>query len=316
MRKGQNPAKILNTVARPERVTAAVLNHVPFLEGFYSDMLKVVQVSLTSLRENAGMPFDLLVFDNGSCKEARDFLVGEFEKGNIQILILSDKNLGKGGAWNVMLQASPGEIIAYADNDVVYSRNWLKESVRVLETYPRAGMVTSRPFHTKPELYQSVVKWAQATSEAKLERGLFVDPQWNREFLLSVERSEEEIQKDLKVEDVKVTYKGITTYAGASHWQFLSWKSVLQEFLPIDLSKPLGQVLRLDEAMDQNGYLRLMTDKPYSMNLSNSVQLPQTETANETSKKISFGRKLINLPIIRGPLMRVYNAIFKLYYEK
>ena len=316
MRKGQNPAKILTSVAKPERVTAAVLNHVPFLEGFYADMLKVLQASLTSLRENAGMPFDLLVFDNGSCAEARAFLTGELEKGNIQILILSDKNLGKGGAWNVMLQAAPGEIIAYADNDVVYSKNWLKESVRVLETYPKAGMVTSRPFHTKPELYQSVVKWASSTPDAKLERGLFVDPQWNREFLLSVQRSEEEIQKDLTVEDVKVTYKGVTTYAGASHWQFLSWKSVLQEFLPIDLSKPLGQVLRLDEAMDQRGYLRLMTDKPYSMNLSNSVQLPQADSMGQDAKANSFGRKLLNLPIIRGPLMHIYNAIFKLYYER
>ncbi len=316
MRKGQNPAKILTSVAKPERVTVAVLNHVPFLEGFYTDMLKVLHASLTSLRENAGMPFDLLVFDNGSCDEARTFLTGELEKGNIQLLILSDKNLGKGGAWNVMLQAAPGEIIAYADNDVIYSRNWLKESVRVLETYPKAGMVTSRPFHTKPELYQSVVQWANSTPDAKLERGLFVDPQWNREFLLSVQRSEEEIQKDLTVEDVKITYKGVTTYAGASHWQFLSWKSVLQEFLPIDLSKPLGQVLRLDEAMDQRGYLRLMTDKPYSMNLSNSVQLPQTDSRGQNTKKSSFGRKLLNLPIIRGPLMHIYNAIFKLYYER
>lgn len=316
MRKGQNPAKILNSVPRPERVTVAVLNHVPFLEGFYTDMLKVVQVSLTSLRENAGLPFDLLVFDNGSCREAREFLTAEFEEGHIQLLFLSDKNLGKGGAWNVMLQAAPGEIIAYADNDVIYAKDWLKESVKVLETYLNPGMVTSRPFHTKPELYQSVVKWASSTPGAKLERGLFVDPQWNREFLLSVERSEEEIQKDLKVEDVKVTYKGVTTYAGASHWQFLSWKSVLQEFLPIDLSKPLGQVLRLDEAMDQKGYLRLMTDHPYSMNLSNSVQLPETDSKGQGIVKTSFGRRLLNLPIIRGPLMRIYNGIFKLYYEK
>jgi glycosyltransferase involved in cell wall biosynthesis len=316
MRQGQNPAKILNSVAKPERVTAAVLNHIPFLEGFYADMLKVLQASLTSLRENAGMPLDLLVFDNGSCPAARAFLTDEFEKGNIQFLILSDKNLGKGGAWNVMLQAAPGEIIAYADNDVLYSKNWLKESVKVLETYPRAGMVTSRPFHTKPELYQSVVKWAGETTGVKLERGLLTDPQWNREFLLSVGRTEEEIQKDLSLEDVKLTYKGISTFAGASHWQFLGWKSTLLEFLPIDLSKPLGQVLRLDEMIDQNGYLRLMTALPYSMNMSNSTETSSDAMKAKIEKKASFGQRLANLPIIRSPLMRIYNAIFKLYYER
>lgn len=316
MRKGQNPAKILTSVAKPARVTAAVLNHIPFLEGFYADLLKVLQASLTSLRENAGMPLDLLVFDNGSCPEARAFLVDEFEKGNIQFLILSDKNLGKGGAWNVMLQAAPGEIIAYADNDVLYSKDWLKESVKVLETYPRAGMVTSRPFHTKPELYQSVVKWAEKTAGVKVERGLLTDPQWNREFLLSVGRTEEEIQKDLALEDMKLVYKGVSAFAGASHWQFLGWKSTMLEFLPIDLSRPLGQVLRLDEMMDQKGYLRLMTGLPYSMNMSNSTETSSDAMKATIEKKASFGQRLANLPIIRSPLMRIYNAIFKLYYER
>lgn len=316
MRQGQNPAKILNSVAKPERVTAAVLNHIPFLEGFYSEMLKVLQASLNSLRKNAGMPLDLLVFDNGSCPQARAFLTEEYEKGNIQFLILSDKNLGKGGAWNVMLQAAPGEIIAYADNDVLYSKDWLKESVKILETYPRAGMVTSRPFHTKPELYQSVVKWAQATTGVKLERGQLTDPQWNCEFLLSVGRTEEEIQKDLVMEDVKLTYKGVSTFAGASHWQFLGWKTTLLEFLPIDLSKPLGQVLKLDEMMDQKGYLRLMTDQPYSMNMSNSMEVSSDAMKAKIEKKVSFGQRLANLPVIRSPLMRIYNAIFKLYYER
>jgi len=316
MRQGQSPTKILNSVPKPERVTAAVLNHIPFLEGFYTDMLKVLQASLTSLRENAGMPLDLLVFDNGSCPQARTFLTEEYEKGNIQFLILADKNLGKGGAWNVMLQAAPGEIIAYADNDVLYSKNWLKESVKVLETYPNVGMVTSRPFHTKPELYQSVIKWAESTSGVKLERGLLTDPQWNREFLLSVGRTEEEIQKDLALEDVKLTYKGVSSFAGASHWQFLGRKSVLQEFLPIDLSKPLGQVLRLDEMMDQKSYLRLMTDKPYTMNMSNSTEISSDAMHAKITKKASFGQRLANLPIVRSPLMRLYNAIFKIYYER
>lgn len=314
MRKGVNPAKQMKTVSKPERVTAAVLNHIPFLEGFYTDMMGVLELSLRTLRENAGMPFDLLVFDNGSCKEARDFLISEFERGNIQQLIFSDKNVGKGGAWNVMLQAAPGEIIAYADNDVYYNPGWLKESVKVLETFPRAGMVTSRPFHSLPDLYSSVVEWGQSHPEAGMERGHFIQPDWMREFLLSIGRTEEEIQQDIAEEEVKLTYNGVTAYAGASHWQFLGWKSTLQEFLPIDLSKPLGQVLRLDEMVNQKGYLRLMTAEPYTMNLSNSVDLPdaQTEAAPE---KAEIRKRLVDYPIIKSPLMRIYGAIFRLYYD-
>lgn len=314
MRKGYNPVKQLQTVAKPQRVTAAVLNHIPFLDGFYAEMLEVLRLSLNSLRQNAGMELDLLVYDNGSCKEARAFLLEEYEKGNIQTLILSDRNMGKGGAWNVMLQAAPGEIIAYADNDVLYHPGWLRQSVKVLETYPNVGMVTSRPFHTRPELYSANLDWAARTPEVKVEKGAFINREWMREFWLSVGRSEEEITEDLMLEEVRLTYNGLVTFSGASHWQFLAWKKVLQEFLPIDLSRPLGQVLKLDEMINQRGYLRLMTDQPYTMNLSNSVELPADQQA-ATARSGTAWRRLVDTRVIKSTLMRLYNAIFRLYYD-
>ncbi len=313
MRKGINPVKQLNTVEKPQRVTAAVLNHIPFLDGFYADMLNVLDMSLTSLRENAGMDFDLLVYDNGSCPEARTYLLSEFDHGKIQTLILSDRNMGKGGAWNVMLQAAPGEIVAYADNDVLYHEGWLRESVKVLDTYPNVGMVTSRPYHSIPELYSASLDWAEGNSDVKVEKGNLINPDWIREFLQSLERTEEEILEDINQEDARLTFRGVSTFCGASHWQFLAWKKVLQEFLPIDLSKPLGQVLRLDKMVNDRGYLRLMTDKPYVMNLSNTVELP-----NGSSKKPEIARRkrIVDFPIIKSPLMRLYHAIFRLYYDR
>lgn len=313
MRKGINPVKQLNTVEKPQRVTAAVLNHIPFLDGFYADMLNVLDMSLTSLRENAGMDFDLLVYDNGSCPEARAYLLSEFDHGKIQTLILSDRNMGKGGAWNVMLQAAPGEIVAYADNDVLYHEGWLRESVKVLDTYPNVGMVTSRPYHSIPELYSASLDWAEGNSDVKVEKGNLINPDWIREFLQSLERTEEEILEDINQEDARLTFRGVSTFCGASHWQFLAHKKVLQEFLPIDLSKPLGQVLRLDKMVNDRGYLRLMTDKPYVMNLSNTVELP-----NGSSKKPEIARRkrIVDFPIIKSPLMRLYHAIFRLYYDR
>jgi glycosyltransferase involved in cell wall biosynthesis len=313
MRKGINPVKQLQTVEKPQRVTAAVLNHIPFLDGFYADMLKVLDLSLTSLRENAGMDFDLLVYDNGSCAEARDYLLTEFDKGVIQTLILSDRNMGKGGAWNVMLQAAPGEIVAYADNDVLYHAGWLRESVKVLDTYPNVGMVTSRPYHSIPDLYSASLEWAQGKPEVKVETGRLINPEWMREFLLSLGRTEEEMLEDISQNDVRLTYQGVSTYCGASHWQFLAWKKVLQEFLPIDLSKPLGQVLQLDKMVNERGYLRLMTDQPYVMNLSNSIELPD---AAAKAPEPQLRKRLWDFPLVKSPLMRIYHAIFRLYYDR
>src|SRR5512147_696891 len=176
MRKGQNPAKFVKDVPRPERITVALLNYIPFLSGFYAETLEVLKVSLESMRRDAGLPFDLMVFDNGSCAEVRDFLVKEKEEGRIQYLILSERNMGKGGAWNVILAGAPGEIIAYADSDILYSPGWLKRSVELLETFPDVGMVTARPFRTNPEFHTSTRAWAQ--KNAALEEGCFIP--WER----------------------------------------------------------------------------------------------------------------------------------------
>lgn len=102
MRQGQNPVKKITTVAKPQRITVAILNYIPMLSGFYANMLEVLKACLGSIWANTDLPYDLMVFDNGSCREVTDALVQMQREGKIQYLILSEKNLGKGGAWNLM----------------------------------------------------------------------------------------------------------------------------------------------------------------------------------------------------------------------
>src|SRR5690242_12891417 len=298
MRKGQNPAKFVKDVARPERITVALLNYIPFLSGFYAETLDVLKVSLESMRKDAGLPFDLMVFDNGSCPEVREFLVKEKEQGRIQYLVLSEKNVGKGGAWNVMLAGAPGEIIAYTDSDVLFSPNWLKRSVEILETYPNVGMVTARPFRTPPEFIESTIKWARDAERATLEEGQFIP--WERflEFNLSLGQTEEENKKVYaETRDWKITYKGVTAMAGASHWQFTAYKSTLQQFLPFDMDKPMGQVRQLDKRMNDAGLLRLMVSDPLAMNLSNTLGYLRGELkeSQRGKKKEGFARRILEL---------------------
>ena len=315
MRKGQNPAKFVKDVTRPERITAALLNYIPFLSGFYSETLDVLKVSMESMRKDAGLPFDLMVFDNGSCKEVREFLVDEKEAGRIQYLILSEKNMGKGGAWNVMLTGAPGEIIAYTDADVLFSPNWLSRSVVILETFPNVGMVTARPFRTPPEFYEGTLKWAR--DNATLEDGQFIAWETFLEFNLSLGQTEEENRKVYsETKDWRISYKDVTAIAGASHWQFTAYKSTLQRFLPFEMDKPMGQVRQLDKRMNDAGLLRLMVSDPLAMNMSNTLGYLRGElTGGEKKKSISFGKRMLEIGFIKKILLAVYNKIFNWYYS-
>ena len=315
MRKGQNPAKSVKDVARPERITVALLNYIPFLSGFYAETLDVLRVCMQSMRKDAGLPFDLMVFDNGSCPEVRDFLVKEKEEGRIQYLILAEKNMGKGGAWNVMLAGAPGEIIAYTDSDVLFSANWLKRSVEILETFPNVGMVTARPFRTPPEFYEGTLRWAK--ENAALEEGQFIPWETFLEFNLSLGQTEEENKKVYaETRDWRISYKGITAMVGASHWQFTAYKFRLQQFLPFDMDKPMGQVRQLDKRMNDAGLLRLMVSDPLAMNLSNTLGYLRGELkTSEGKKRASPGKRILEIVWIKKVLLLIYNKIFHWYYS-
>jgi glycosyltransferase involved in cell wall biosynthesis len=317
MRKGQNPAKFVKTVAKPERITAALLNYIPFLSGFYAETLDVLKVCLESMRNDAGLPFDLMVFDNGSCAEVRDFLIQEKEAGRIQYLILSEKNVGKGGAWNVIFGGAPGEIIAYTDSDVLFSPNWLSRSVEILETFPNVGMVTARPFRTPPEFYTATLDWARNAERATLEEGQFIPWETFLEFNLSLGQTEEENKKVYaETRDWRIVYKGVTAMAGASHWQFTAYKSTLQQFLPFDMDKPMGQVRQLDKRMNDAGLLRLMVSDPLAMNLSNTLGYLRGELkAQNKKRKAGLGKRFLEVGFIKKILLAVYNKIFSWYYS-
>ncbi|MDZ4160053.1 MAG: glycosyltransferase family A protein, partial [Anaerolineaceae bacterium] len=218
----------------------------------------------------------------------------------------------------MILGGAPGEIIAYTDNDCLFYPGWLSRCVEILETYPKVGMVTARPYRTKPEYYTSTLDWARGNPEVPIERGDIIPWETFLEFDLSLGQSEDEIRQHYQSsEDIRMTYRGIKAIAGASHWQFVAHKQVLQRYLPFTMDRPMGQVRQLDQRMNDDGYLRLMPDKPYAMNMSNTLPgVNAAEKPADTKNEAGGLSWMLDLPPIRRSLLFIYDKIFRWYYDR
>jgi glycosyltransferase involved in cell wall biosynthesis len=311
MRVGENPAKTIKKIPQPNRVTIAVLSFVPFLSGYYSEALEVLKTCLEGIWENSDLPYDLMVFDNGSCRETRDFLLAAKSEGKIQYLVLSEKNVGKGAAWNMIFQGAPGEIIAYCDGDALLYKGWLSACVKILETYPNVGMVTARPMRTDPNLFSATLKWAKEQKSVKMDQGQIISFAEFKEFADTMGYPEQKIKNIYATtRDVRLDYRGVKVFAGANHFQFVGWKKVLSQFTPFEMNKPLGQVQQLDVNINQSGFLRLMTEESLVQNMSNRV--PKQPVVNHLYRRKGSWR---DNPLIKKVLMGIYDRIFKIYFE-
>jgi glycosyltransferase involved in cell wall biosynthesis len=312
MRVGQNPIKAVEQIEAPASVTVVVISYIPFLSGYYAESLEVLKRCLGSIQANTQGEYDLMVFDNASCDEARSYLLEQEAAGGIDFLVLSERNLGKAGAWNMAFGAAPGETIVYADSDVYFHQGWLQAHLEALDSFPKVGMVTGMPLLSPQKYSSNTLKWAKSTKGVELEKGRLIpwDDFWRHAKSLGDSEEKARAFYDANSAQQLIT-KGKKYIVGAGHFQFASKKSVLQKLLPIPAERPMGRVRLLDEMMNRQGYLRLSLPSWYVHHMGNTLSDRDTQLSPKAKAS-----SLWKWPPLRKMLQWLYNRIFNVLYRK
>jgi hypothetical protein len=134
-------------------------------------------------------------------------------------------------------------------------------------------MVTGMPMWTPEEYSTATIEWAQKNPDASLERGKILpwDDYWRHSRSLGVQELRAREHYD-SIENLVVAYEGSRYYIGAAHFQFVAPKAVLSGLLPISSDRPMGQVRRLDTALNQAGFLRFSTSDWWVRHMGNTLE--------------------------------------------
>lgn len=322
-RIGMNPSRGQSTDYKPAKVTLVMLTYIPNDIGYFEKRFEVLRISLESYIQNTTIPHDLIVFDNNSNADVVNYLKDMRDKDKIDYLILSSRNIGKMGALQIAFRAAPGEIIAYTDDDVFFLPGWLEHHLEVLETYPKVGMVTG--LYIRPHMKEgigSVMRFAEGDN-VDVRRGDLVSKDLQLHYTENTGRTWEQYQKETEgLEDMVLTYKGVTALASSGHYQFVTRKEVILRALPgVWQSQLMGKMRELDLQVDLMGYLRLCTH-PATIRLLGNVIDP--EMAKQISEygfsitpsdvkvpKRTLGARIMRLPFVQRVAYFLYNRLFK-----
>jgi glycosyltransferase involved in cell wall biosynthesis len=319
-RIGINPNRGQVTEYRPARITLAMLTYLPNQAGYFAERLAVTKLSLQSLIAHTPPPFDLLVFDNGSCPELVSYLCGLRDEGLINYLLLSSMNIGKVGALHEIFRAAPGEIVAYTDDDVFFLPGWLQAHLDILDGYPSVGLVTG--FYIRSHLRyatRAIEAFAQH-ADVQVSRGLLISRELEQHYIDNMGRTWESYQEEVDgLEDILLTYQGVNALASAGHHQFVAHRHLMLEALPAWDRNLMGKMIELEENIDQMGYLRLSTPEPVTRLLGNVISPENAAEAtrlglmaifsSQKTSKTSISQRMMRNPLIKRLALGIYNRL-------
>ena len=329
MRKGQNPAKAGIKAYTPRRLGVATLVYIPVQEGYFDQSLEVFKIHLASLRQYTSEEFDSLVFDNGSCPEVKRELEKMHEQGLIDWLILSEHNLGKTGALNLILAGMPNEWICFADSDMLFRAGWLEACWKINESFQNSAMIGAQVIFPDWDVDKGNTEFRKTTDPrfvfSKEKAPEWLVDEYCRARGASIERTL--VYREMLLDKARNVETGVEVYLGGnSHQQFLARRAVLSQILPLPSGLQLSreQDTYQDRRLDELGYLHPTTTVPYLYHMGNTIDpeiIPEVNRLNASgiapqTRPVKTGQKnnlLWKIMVWLSRNRRTRQALLRLY---
>jgi glucosyl-dolichyl phosphate glucuronosyltransferase len=145
------------------------------------DRASLLAATLDALSEleSPGVPFDVLVVDNGSTDDTPAVVAHAVQAGRVPIVYLTEPTPGKSHALNAAVARARGDVLVFTDDDVLPARGWLAAYVRAFSEAGvdfAAGRILPLweapvPTWLSPDLYGALSIVDGGTQRIRLARG-------------------------------------------------------------------------------------------------------------------------------------------------
>ncbi|TCN56395.1 glycosyltransferase family 2 protein [Flavobacterium circumlabens] len=277
--------------------------YIPDQEGYFKDSFKILQYCLESLQKTVHQKTYLTVVNNGSNKDVTEYLNGLQKTGKIQEVI-NATNIGK---LNAVLKGISGHDFAFvtvADCDVLFLKDWQKETYTVFENFPKTGAVCPTPSSRSLKSYTFNI-WFELLFSKSLRFTKVKNPEALRNFAASVGKpnmySSVHLEKYLTVNNGN--FKAVP---GAGHFLTTYRKEVFEnidtKYSPFMLGGD-SEAKLLDFPVVQKGMWRLSTADNFAYHLGNVEEKWMQKALEEIQPNDFFPNEPIVLRKVKSSKM-------------
>ncbi|MDP2921155.1 MAG: glycosyltransferase [Candidatus Omnitrophota bacterium] len=133
--------------------------------------------AVESIIKNTDCPYRLIIIDNGSEKETKEYLEGLKNDKRLPgyILIRNEENQGYTIATNQGMEISDAPYVCLHNNDTIVCKGWLREMINVAESSKEIGIVNpnSNNLGTRKPWWMSLDKFAE--NLMKRHKGQYIE---------------------------------------------------------------------------------------------------------------------------------------------